>query len=188
MSRTAVAARMIRLRTDEHRQLIHELRTQAEKWLRDRGLDQFQPDGPSQAWRAHEIINEVFDRGEFVGLELEDGRLVAVGATKEADPDFWTAEERAEPQVYVARFLVAEHGHGYGEQLLARIADQAAARGTPVMRLDCWRTSTGLQDYYRRLGFRHLRTVVVEDRGSGALFELDLRKPSPLMNLSRQLT
>ena len=179
---------MIRLHTEEHRRVIHDLRAQAEKWLRDRGLDQFQPDGPSQAWRAHEIIDEVFDRGEFVGLELEDGRLVAVGATKEPDPDFWTPEERAEPQVYVARFLVAEHGHGYGEQLLARIAAQEAAQGTPVMRLDCWRTSTALQAYYRRLGFRHLRTVVVEGRGSGALFELDLQKRSPLMDLAARLT
>jgi hypothetical protein len=121
VSATATA-RMIQL----HTTVIHDLRERAEKWLRDRGADQFQPDGPTRAGRAHEIIDEVFDRGEFVGLEV-DGQLVAVGAIKAPDPDFWTPEERAEPQVYVARFMVAEHGRGYGEQLLARIAAQEAA-------------------------------------------------------------
>lgn len=156
------------------------MRAAAEAWLAARGQDQFQPDGPSQAWRAHEIIDEVFDRGEFVGLEV-DGRLVAVGAIKKADPDFWTSEERAEPQVYVARFMVAEHGHGYGRDLLAGIAERARADGIPRVRLDCWRTSTDLQGYYRALGFRLLRVVVVEGRGSGALCELDLTRPSALL-------
>lgn len=171
---------MIRLHTEEQRRTIHELRTAAEEWLHGRGADQFQPDSPTQAGQAHKIIDEVFDRGEFVGLQVA-GRLVAVGAIKDPDPDFWTPEERAESQVYVARFLVTEHGKGYGEQLLAEIAAQAIDQGVPVMRLDCWRTATGLQDYYRRLGFRPLRTMAVPGRGSGALFELDLREPSPLM-------
>jgi GNAT superfamily N-acetyltransferase len=52
--------------------------------------------------------------------------------------------------------MVADHKHRHGEQLLARIADEALEHGIPIMRLDCWRTSTGLHAYYRRLGFRHL--------------------------------
>jgi hypothetical protein len=180
--------RLILLHTEEHRQLIHDFRSHAEAWLHSRGVDQFQPDSPTQASLAHHIINRLFDRGHFVGLKL-NGRIVAVGALTDPDPDFWTPEEIAQPQVYVGRFLVAEHGKGYGEQLLARVAADAAQQGIPVMRLDCWRTSTGLHDYYRRLGFRHLRTVPVLGRGSGTLFELDLARPNPLTDLlKRDLT
>ena len=111
-------------------------------------MDQFQPDSPTQAGQAHEIIDRVFDRRDFVGLEI-DGQLVAVGAVTNPDPDFWTAE-RAQPQAYVGRFMVADHTHRYCERLLATIADEALEHGIQIMRLDCWRTSTGLHDYYRR--------------------------------------
>lgn len=181
------SGRLILLHTDERRQVIHDFRSHAEAWLHSRGVDQFQPDSPTQASQAHDIINRLFDRGHFVGLRL-NGRLVAVGALTDADPDFWTPEEIAQRQVYVGRFLVAEHGKGYGEQLLARVAADAAQHGIPIMRLDCWRTSTGLHEYYRRLGFRHLRTVPVIGRGSGTLFELDLTSPSPLMDVLKRET
>jgi GNAT superfamily N-acetyltransferase len=169
--------RLIQLHTEQQRQIVHDFRDRAEKWLAARGMDQFQPDSPTQAGQAHEIIDRVFDRGDFVGLEV-DGQLVAVGAVTSPDPDFWTPAERAQPQAYVGRFMVADHAHGYGEQLLARIADEALEHGIPIMRLDCWRTSIGLHDYYRRLGFRHLGTRPVVGRGWGTLFELDLHDPN----------
>ena len=55
---------------------------------------------PTHAGQALEIIDRVFDRGDFVGLEV-DGQLVAVGAVTSPDPDFWTPAERAQPQAYV---------------------------------------------------------------------------------------
>lgn len=177
---TTATAQLVRLRTKGERATIHRLRAAAEQWLAERGQDQFQPDGPSQAWRAHELIDEAFDRSEFWGL-YADGRLVAVGAVKDPDPDFWTPEEREQHHVYVARFMVAEHGQGYGERLLAAIAQWARTWHVPVMRLDCWRTNEKLRAYYERLGFRLLRVEVVEGRGSGALFELDLTRPSLLL-------
>lgn len=140
MSETDPRSRLILLHTEQHRQVVHDFRSRAEAWLHSRGVDQFQPDSPTQASQAHDIINRLFDRGDFVGLKV-DGRLVAVGALTDPDPDFWSPEEIAEPQVYVGRFLVAEHGHGHGEQLLARIAADAAQQDVPVMGLDCWRTA-----------------------------------------------
>lgn len=178
---TTATAVLLPLHTEQERATIHQMRRDAERWLAEHGQDQFQPDGPSQAHLAHQLIDEAFDRGEFWGT-YAGGQLVAVGAVKDPDPDFWSTAERLQYQVYVARFLVAEHGKGYGEQLLALIAEfRGRRRGFPRMRLDCWRTNHKLQLYYLRLGFRHLRTVVVEGRGSGALFELDLTKPSPLL-------
>lgn len=171
---------LVRLTSDEQRRTVHRFREQAEVWLRERGADQFQPESDTQASQAHAIIDRVFDAGEFVGLEINSS-LVAVGAVTDPDPDFWTEDERADPQVYVGRLLVASHGSRYGTQLLAKIAQVAVDQGAPVMRLDCWRSSKGLHDYYRRLGFRHLRTVPVTGRGSGALFELDITKDNGLM-------
>lgn len=179
---TTITARLAPLRNELERATIHRLRTEAEMWLRQIGQDQFQPDGPSAAWRAHEIIDECFDRDEFWGLYM-DSRLVAVGAVKEADPDFWTAEERAQPQFYLARWLVADPGepNGYGTLLMRLLAERARARGVPRLRADCWRTNTRLQRHYVSLGWRHIRTEVVEGRGSGWLMELDLTRPSRLL-------
>jgi len=168
---------VIQLHTEQQRQVVHDFRDRAEKMARG------SRDGPvparltNRSRRAHQIIDRVFDQGDFVGLEVDD-ELVAVGAVTSPEPDFWTPAERAQPQAYVGRFRVADHAHGYGEQLLARIADEAIEHGLPIVRLDCWRTSTGLHNYYRRLGFRHLGTRPVVGRGSGTLCEIDLPDPN----------
>lgn len=159
---------LIPLHSTEHRDLVHTLRSNAERWLEGKGLDQYQR-GPRSA-AAHEDIDRLFDRGEFVGLEL-DGRIAAVVAITDPDPDFWTPEEMTEPQGYISRFLVAEHGTGAGAKLLDTVATREADRGARWLRLDCWRSNTGLHDYYLRHGFEHVRTMEVPGRNSGALFQ-----------------
>jgi hypothetical protein len=52
------------------------------------------------------------------------------------------------------------------------IQDRAAQTGLDFVRWDAWRTNSRLQDYYRSIGARHVRTVDVAGRWSGALFEL----------------
>lgn len=125
-------------------------------------------------------IDREFDAGQFVGW-MVDGQIVAIVALIEPDPELWTPQEVAEPQTYISRLMVAEghRGKGYGASLLEAVADQARQRGDHWIRLNCWSTNTRLHDYYKALGFRHVRTVNIPGRMSGALFERDLGANTP---------
>jgi GNAT superfamily N-acetyltransferase len=158
------------LDTDEHRALVHELRDAAEKWLTAKGLDQFQ--GPRRS-QAHEDIDLLFDQGRFLGWFI-GGAVTAVVALADPDPDFWTQPEQDEPQTYLSRFLVREHGRRHGEQLLRAVVAHAEGRGDHWVRLDCWKTNTDLHLYYRGRGFEQLPTVDVAGRLSGAKFQMPI--------------
>lgn len=107
---------LIRLASAEHRGAVHRLRDDAERWLASHGIDQFRR-GP-RARRAHADLDQVFDAGEFYGWQI-DGKVVAVGALVGPDTDFWTADEQADPSAsYLARFMAAQHGCGFGAMLL----------------------------------------------------------------------
>lgn len=167
---------LVKLHTEEHRKLVHRLRDESEQWLAARGIDQYRV-GPRAA-AAHDAIDAAFDRGEFYGWQVEGHRIVAVAALTEPDRDFWTAEEVAQPAVYLGRFMTAAHGQGYGAALLEALAEHARRTGHDRMRLDCWRTNTPLHAYYQRHGFFHVRTCRVPERRSGALFERPLMASS----------
>jgi ribosomal protein S18 acetylase RimI-like enzyme len=170
---------------DTHRALIHQLRNDAERWLGAKGLDQYR--GVNAPY-AHRALDRLLDAGQFVGWEV-DHQIRAVAAITAADLDFWTVGEALEPVTYLARFMVGQHGKGWGEILLEAIASRETARGSEALRLDCWRSNTGLHRYYEQHGFRHVRTVVVPGRQSGALFERRLvRTPIPAASLRDALT
>lgn len=164
---------MLRHLSETHRELVHQLRNEAEEWLASKGLDQYQR-GP-RAQLAHKDIDRLFDAGQFVGW-FDGGEPLAVVALTDPDPDFWTVEEMAEPQGYLSRFLVREHGCGHGDKLLDAVIHDQAARQRQWLRLDCWRTNTALHQYYLNHGFKHLRTETVPGRWSGALFQRPLAK------------
>ena len=60
---------------------------------------------------------------------------------------------------------------GIGRALLDWAGRRTLADGLRRLRLDCAKTNAALQGYYRSLGFRHVRTVDLPHRASGALFE-----------------
>jgi GNAT superfamily N-acetyltransferase len=103
--------------------------------------------------------------------------MVAVVGLTEPD-DLWTDAERNEPQTYIGRLLVAGdgRGQGYGAAVVEAVADEARQHGDKWLRVNCWSTNTRLHAYYKALGFRHVRTVDVPGRMSGALFERDLTR------------
>ncbi|MFC0624748.1 GNAT family N-acetyltransferase [Kribbella deserti] len=164
---------LVFLEREEHRELIHRLRNEAEEWVASKGLDQYTAGPNSKSEFAHSDIDRLFDAGQFVGIAPHD-QVVAVVAVTEPDADFWTPEEIAEPQGYLSRFLVAEHGKHYGANLLSAVKTAEMRRGSRWLRLDVWRTNTALHAYYMRQGFKHVRTEVVPGRMSGALFQMDL--------------
>jgi predicted N-acetyltransferase YhbS len=94
------------------------------------------------------------------------------------DPDFWTPEELSDKAAYVSKMAskIERQGEGIGDLLVRWVQDWAARSALNVVRWDAWRTNPGLQEYYRSLGARHVRTVDVADRWSGALFEVPARQ------------
>ncbi|QNE20190.1 GNAT family N-acetyltransferase [Kribbella qitaiheensis] len=153
---------------ESHRQLVHQVRDEAGEWLATKGTDQYR--GGLDMAQVHANIDDDFDNFPFVGWEV-DGRVVAMMAIIDPEADFWTPEELAEPQTYISRFFVVEHGHGYGSALLEAVVDIAARDRKDWVRLNCWSTNTRLHDYYIAHSFEHVRTCNIAGRMSGALFQ-----------------
>jgi ribosomal protein S18 acetylase RimI-like enzyme len=64
---------------------------------------------------------------------------------------------------------LARSGDELGREMLDWAGGQAFDAGLTWLRLDAWTTNTQLHDYYRRFGFRHVRTIA--SRVSGACFQ-----------------
>ncbi len=143
---------------------------EASAWLRSKGVDQWQR--PPRVDRLRADI----ERGEVFLAEDGTGEPIAtLTLTPDADPDFWTSADEPHAALYVHRLVTARRvaGHGLGAALLDWAAQRAHRQGHRWLRLDAWRTNQGLLDYYRRLGWTHLRTVNKPGRFSGALFQTD---------------
>ncbi len=153
---------------ESHRQLVHQVRDDAGEWLSTKGTDQYR--GGLDMDKVHANIDADFDRFPFVGWEV-DGRVVAMMAIIDPEEDFWTPEELAEPQIYISRFFVVEHGKGYGSALLRAVIEMGVQEGKRWIRLNCWSTNTALHRYYISHGFEHVRTCNIPGRMSGALFQ-----------------
>jgi Acetyltransferase (GNAT) family. len=144
---------------------IIELRLEAEQWLHARGIEQ---------WVSTERgIQSIRDHLEGTHVVEHQGGIVASLALEGPDPDFWTAEDDLVSGLHLYKFMIARphRGTGLGDALLDWCCERAEAAGKAWLRLDCWRTNTGLQRYYLDRGFTHIRTVTVSWRDSGALFQ-----------------
>lgn len=156
---------------ESHRQLVHQVRDEAGEWLATKGTDQYR--GGLDMAQVHANIDHDFDTYPFVGWEI-DGRVVAMMALIDPETEFWTSEELAEPQTYISRFFVVEHGQAYGSALLDAVIERARREHKRWIRLNCWSTNTRLHEYYIGQGFEHVRTCNVPRRMSGALFQRSL--------------
>ena len=125
------------------------------------------------------------------------GRASSPGTTtvtvdRWVNPDLWTPKEAAEPALYAHKLTVtrAYGGQGLGAERLDWAGSRAAAAGDRWLRVDVWTTNRQLQDYYRRLGFAHVRTVVLAHNPSGALFQRLARHAATprLREAARRLT
>jgi GNAT superfamily N-acetyltransferase len=162
---------------ESHRQLVHKVRDEAGEWLSTKGTDQYR--GGLDMDEVHANIDRDFDRYPFVGW-LVDGEVVAMMALIAPEAEFWTPEELAEPQTYISRFFVVEHGKGYGAALLEAVVARARLEGKHWVRLNCWSTNTKLHDYYIAQGFEYVRTCAIPGRMSGALFQREISEDSSI--------
>ncbi|MDA0637626.1 GNAT family N-acetyltransferase [Nonomuraea sp. MCN248] len=161
-------------------------------WLHSRGVRQW----PREGFGPDRIIPLIEQRVLFL---LQDelraldpdgqGALVAtIALDRHADPEFWTAADDPGAALYVHKLAVARSwsGSGLGDALLDWAGATAYGSGLPWLRLDCAKRNEVLQRYYRRRGFRHVRTVDLPHRASGALFQR--RAADPAITAFRDLT
>jgi predicted N-acetyltransferase YhbS len=146
-------------------------------WLRARGSDQWSTGSTFKTRLTNNI-----ERGETWLVEANDEAIATITLTTEGDPDFWTPDELRERAVYVSKMAskIERRGEGLGALMIRWTQDRAAKSGLDIVRWDAWRSNSQLQDYYRSIGARHVRTVDVADRWSGALFEVPAELDSAL--------
>jgi predicted N-acetyltransferase YhbS len=154
---------------------VTKLHQDARSWLSSRGLDQWQPmqTGRLSIDRVRSGFARSIAKGAcFIAMDGFDP-VGTITVDSFADPDFWTDQDDPTNALYIHRMIVprSHAGRGIGEQLIDWAAERAAATGHQWLRLDAWRTNERLHDYYRSLGFQHVRTVNLPHRGSGALFQ-----------------
>ncbi|GGJ43787.1 GNAT family N-acetyltransferase [Streptomyces brasiliensis] len=159
------------------------LRTEAERWLRTKGTDQWSDAETGERaiakWRAS------IDEGRAWVVTDERDEVLATVSRGPVDRDFWTDADHPETALYLYKLIVARKAAG--RQLGIRVVDWmsrlAALEGRTWVRIDTWRTNLGLHAYYERLGFRHVRTEEPPHRRSGWLAQ----RPAGELALPRDL-
>ncbi len=142
---------------------------EATLWLKEKGLDQWQANSDRR------LTHVATDIGEGTLHVVEHVRSVVATITVDdiADTYFWRVEDDVSRGLYVHRMAVSrcEAGKQLGSAMLDWAGQQVLERGRKMLRLDAWVTNGSLHAYYTNLGFHHIRTELVDGRGSGALFE-----------------
>ncbi|WP_199578108.1 GNAT family N-acetyltransferase [Streptomyces sp. CRB46] len=157
----------IRQAGEQDLRTVVELWEHAASWLRDRGIDQWQYPPHEDRIRAN------ISAGECWIVDMDQVPVATITVDESADLDFWSEAEAAESALYVHRMVVRRDvaGLDLGSAMLDWASLRAADQGKTWLRLDAWRSNDGLQTYYSRRGFTHVRTVKAEGRSSGALFQ-----------------
>jgi GNAT superfamily N-acetyltransferase len=151
---------------------VHGLLTEASRWLRDQGTDQWKAPWPDENGR-NENIRRAIGAGR-TWLLWAGGQAVATLTASPNDHQIWPEKHRHAKAVYVRRLTVSRRysGIGLGGQLL----DWAGLRssrdyGARWIRVDVWTTNIRLHNYYLGQGFTRDGTSPVEGYPSAALFQ-----------------
>lgn len=162
----------IRQATRDDLETIAAWRAEAAEWIAERGHDQWSGAGLNDA-EFRDRVTESIAAGETWMVDSYQRYPVGtIAIDDEADPGLWSREERANA-VIAHRMIVPRSaaGLGVGTLLLRQAEAVAEQRGRMFIRLDAWTSNTDLHEYYRRAGFRHVRTVDAHHSPSAALFE-----------------
>jgi len=150
-------------RPDEAGYVVSVLQDAA-RWLVSRGIDQWTPDEFTDAlvarWLAIGMIWLAWSRNDAVGT---------VSLAFQDDP-LWRNVPGA--AAYLHKLAVRRDcaGRGVSRALLRAAEDEAARRGIPAVRLDCWAGNIALRHFYTAAGYT-LRAIVAEQSWECALFE-----------------
>lgn len=145
---------------------VQGILAEAAAWIATQGIEQWPEGGFPEEQTARRI------RQGSVHLAFVSGEPVAtITLDRWADPEFW--DEPNGECGYVHRLAVRRSwaGRGIGKALLDWAGWRVAQDGGKWVRLDCMRDNERLHDFYRRLGFEHVRDVELGHRISGSLFQ-----------------
>lgn len=157
---------------------IHDLIGSAAVWLRKcKNTDQWATPWPNRQARDARVAQGIEDRLTWM---VEDGKCQIVGTVtcrEHGNDMLWTAEQLAEPAVYVSRLIVSREQAGLG--IGAALIGWAGVLGmnrwrAEWIRVDVWTTNLALHRYYKGQGFEHLGTLQFPnewDYPSAALFQ-----------------
>jgi ribosomal protein S18 acetylase RimI-like enzyme len=157
--------------------LLIDFRDEAARWLAARGIDQWQEPYPTEDLMEAGMLRSIRAGETFIVWDDDGQPAATITVDRWANPDLWTPEEAAEPALYVHKLTVARAyaGQGLGGELLEWAGARAATAGDRWLRVDVRTTNQQLQDYYRRLGFMHVRTIARPHNPSAALFQRPAR-------------
>jgi ribosomal protein S18 acetylase RimI-like enzyme len=157
---------------------------EAADWLgREKGTDQWRRPWPNRAARDQRIKRAVKSQRtwmvEEVGHPADRRRTPVATVTigRGGNRKLWTQRERKEPAVYISRLIVSRRyaRRGIGAALIDWVGRNGLRNWRAQwIRLDAWTTNVKLQDYYKKQGFTHLRTLSFRrawDYPSAALFQ-----------------
>lgn len=163
---------VLRRASAEDFEAVRNLLTEASRWLRRKGTNQWAVPWPDEDGRNENIRRAIGAGRTWI---VRDGNLAA--ATLTASPnhhEIWPAETWHEQAVYVRRITVRRtySGLGLGGQLIDWAGLRASREyGACWIRADVWTTNVGLHDYYRRQGFEYTVLSPVPGYPSAALFQ-----------------
>jgi ribosomal protein S18 acetylase RimI-like enzyme len=127
---------------------VRALRVQAARWLWDRGIHQWNPEGFTD-----EDTRDDFECHRLYGL-WDGEALVGSFRLQDGDPVIWPEAVPGEA-LYLHCLVVARDraGEGLGERLLGEAMAIVAAEKRRFLRLDCWAGNDTLRRYYKSSGF-----------------------------------
>lgn len=163
---------MVRKACDERDvQAVAEMWNRAAARLAARGLDQWQ-----YPVKMHNIRSAVEAGSCWLVLGARDVTVGTITLDDSADPGLWFPGDNPNDALYLHRMITEPDaaGHDLGSALIDWAGRRAVAAGKRWIRLDAWRSNSGLRNYYGRRGFELVR-VVDDPSGSGACFQRPAR-------------
>jgi GNAT superfamily N-acetyltransferase len=133
---------------------IIQLIDEAADWLRTKGTDQWARPWPTRAGRDSRIRAAMLRGRSWICWD-DDIPAATITADPDEDP-YWSAEDRAEPAVYIHRLVVGRNYARVG--LGAALINWAGWTGRHEhaarwIRVSAWTTNRRLHSYYRQQGF-----------------------------------
>jgi GNAT superfamily N-acetyltransferase len=160
---------------------VRSLVTEASRWLRTKGTDQWAIPWPDEDSRDGRIMGAIEAGRTWI---VWDGDRAAATVTMSPNHHpIWPEENRRDVAVYVRRLVVSRRYAGQG--LGAQLVDWAGLRagreyGAQWVRIDVWTTNTALHKYYVRLGFNFCGfSRTLDDYPSAALFQKPVHQIKP---------
>lgn len=156
-------------------QLVALVRRRAE-WMRDRGFRRWEGLARSADALADQLSEP--DWPVWVITETDGTLLGCTTATDDTPPLGWTDQERAEPATFLVSTVTdpTRAGRGVGMVIAFWALDHAARQGHQWVRrgvlTDHQGANSGLIRYYRRQGWRVVRTITHPRRSDVTVWSL----------------